>query len=163
MVRVDGVGRKPIAKRVNRTLARIDEVLRRRRLGTGTSVAPPFDFTLGGSAELRWSDYERGWFAFVADGGPCEDRTRSYRLSACNRALTVLGFSPGLAVVREARDGNAQLYGYRRTSGEPRFVVSVGSDRPCGGIGARGGPRIPILGLHRTGPQRPRGRCRRAW
>ena len=95
---------------------------RGRWLGTGVAVALPFGFTVGGNAELRWTDYERGWFPFVADGGPREDRTRSYRLSAYNRAVTVLGFSPELAVVRETRDSNAQLHDYGRTSGELRFV-----------------------------------------
>ena len=95
---------------------------RGRWLGTGITVALPLGFTVGGNAELRWTDYERGWFPFVADGGPREDRTRSYRLSAYNRAVTVLGFSPELAVVRETRDSNAQLHDYGRTSGELRFV-----------------------------------------
>ena len=71
---------------------------------------------------MRWTDYERGWFPFVADGGPREDRTRSWRLSAYNRALTLLGFSPEIAVVREIRKSNAQLHDYSRTSGELRFV-----------------------------------------
>ncbi len=95
---------------------------RGRWLGTGITVALPLGFTVGGSAEMRWTDYERGWFPFVADNGPREDRTRSYRLSAFNRAVTLLGFSPELAVVRETRDSNAQLHGYSRTSGELRFV-----------------------------------------
>ena len=95
---------------------------RSRWLSTGITVALPWGFTVGGNAEVRWTDYERGWFPFVADNGPREDRTRSYRLSAHNRALTVLGFSPQIAVVRETRDSNAQLHDYSRTSGELRFV-----------------------------------------
>ena len=95
---------------------------RGRWLGTGITVALPLGFTVGGNAEIRWTDYERGWFPFVVDGGPREDRTRSYRLSTHNRALTVLGFSPELALVRETRDSNAQLHDYGRTSGELRFV-----------------------------------------
>ena len=91
-------------------------------LGTGVTVALPLGFTVGGSAEVRWTDYERGWFPFVADNGPREDRTRSYRVSTHHRALTVLGFSPELALVHETRDSNAQLHDYRRTSGELRFV-----------------------------------------
>ena len=95
---------------------------RGRWLGTGVTMALPLGFTVSGSAEIRWTDYERGWFPFVVDGGPREDHTRSYRLSAYNRAVTVLGFSPELAVVRETRDSNAQLHDYDRTSGELRFV-----------------------------------------
>ncbi len=93
-----------------------------RWLGAGVTVALPLGFTVGSSAEMRWTDYERGWFPFIEDGGPRADRTRSYRLSAYNRALTVFGFSPELAVVRETRDSNAKLHDYSRTSGELRFV-----------------------------------------
>ena len=93
-----------------------------RWLGTGITVALPLGFTIGGGAEMRWTDYEPGWFPFVPDGGPREDRTRSYRLSAHNRALNLMGFSPELAVVHETRDSNAPLHDYRRTSGELRFV-----------------------------------------
>ena len=95
---------------------------RGRWLGTGVTVALPLGFTVGGNAEMRWTDYEPGWFPFVADGGPREDRTRSLRLSVHNRAFTLIGFSPQLALVSETRDSNAQLHGYRRTSGELRFV-----------------------------------------
>ncbi len=93
-----------------------------RWLGTGVTVALPLGFTVGGSAEMRWTDYERGWFPFIADNGPREDRTQSYRLSTHNRAVTLLGFSPELALVHETRDSNAQLHDYKRTSGELRFV-----------------------------------------
>ena len=56
---------------------------------------------------------------FLADGGPREDRTRFWRLSTYNRAVTVLGFSPELAVVRETRDSNAQFHA---TTAALRFV-----------------------------------------
>ena len=95
---------------------------RGRWLGMGASVALPLGFTVGGGAEVRWTDYEPGWFPFVEDGGPREDRTLSYRLSTHNRAFTFMGFSPELALVHETRDSNAQLQDYRRTSGELRFV-----------------------------------------
>ena len=91
-------------------------------LGTGITAALPLGFSIGGSAEARWTDYERGGFPFVADNGPRKDCTQSYRLSAYNRAVTVLGFSPELAVVHETRDSNAQLHDYRRTLGELPFV-----------------------------------------
>ena len=52
-----------------------------RWLGTGVTVALPLGFTVGGAAEMRWTDYEPGWFPFVADNGPREDRTRSFRIS----------------------------------------------------------------------------------
>ena len=95
---------------------------RGRWLGAGVTVALPLGFTVGGGADVRWTDYEPGWFPFIADGGPREDRTRSYRLSTHNRAFTLMGFSPELALIHETRDSNAQLHDYSRTSGELRFV-----------------------------------------
>ena len=95
---------------------------RDRWLGTSITVAHPLGFTVDSSAEMRWKDCERGWFLFVADNGPREDRPRSWKLSTCKRSLTLLGFSPQLAVLRENRDSNDQLRGYSRTSGELRFV-----------------------------------------
>ena len=32
----------------------------------GTNVALPWGFTVGLSAEFRWTDYEGGWFPFIA-------------------------------------------------------------------------------------------------
>ena len=82
----------------------------------------PLGFTVGGSAEYRWTDYESGWFPFVPDGSAREDRTRSLRASVHNRAFTVNGFSPELVLVKEERTSSAQLHGYERTRGELRFV-----------------------------------------
>ena len=93
-----------------------------RRVGGGVSVILPLGFTVGGGGELRWTDYEPGWFPFVTDGGPREDRTWSVRASVYNRAITLYGFSPQVAVVHEVRKTNAQLHGYERTRGELRFV-----------------------------------------
>ncbi len=95
---------------------------RSRWLGLGLTKELPLGFTLGGSAEMRWTNYESGWFPFVTDGGARIDRTRGLRVSAHNRAFTVLGFSPEISVVHETRDSNAQLHDYKRTSGELRFV-----------------------------------------
>ncbi len=50
------------------------------------------------------------------------DETRTFRLSAYNRALTLWGFSPRLSIARETRDSNAQLHDYERTSGDLQFV-----------------------------------------
>ena len=85
-------------------------------------MALPLGFTVGGGADIRWTDCNPGWFPFIADRGPREDRTRSYRLSTHNQAFTLMGFSPELALVHETRDSNAQLHDYRCTSGELRFV-----------------------------------------
>ncbi|MCY4428806.1 MAG: surface lipoprotein assembly modifier [Rhodospirillales bacterium] len=93
----------------------------RRWIRAGVSVALPRGFTVGASAEHREADYEGNWFSHTA-GGPREDRTRSFRLSAHNRALAWKGFSPQVSVVHEVRKTNAQLYDYERTGGELRFV-----------------------------------------
>ena len=94
----------------------------RRWLRAGVTVALPLGFTVGGSGELRWTDYEGNWLPFTPGGVPREDRTRSLRVSVHNRAFTILGFSPQISLVNEVRTTNAQLYDYKRTGGELRFV-----------------------------------------
>ena len=88
----------------------------------GVLAVLPWGFTVGGSGALRWTDWGRGWFPFVADGGERKDLTRTLRLSAHNRALTVQGFTPQVSVTREIRTTNAQVHDYRRLSGELSFV-----------------------------------------
>ena len=94
----------------------------RRWLRAGVTVALPRGFTVGGSGQLRWTDYEGSWFPFTLGGEPREDRTRSLRVSVHNRAFTLYGFSPQVSLVNEVRSTNAQLYDYKRTGGELRFV-----------------------------------------
>ena len=94
----------------------------RKWLRLGLSVALPRGFTVGGSGEMRWTDYEGNWFPHTIGGESREDRTRSLRLSVYNRAFAWRGFSPRLSLVHEVRDTNAQLYDYRRTGGELSFV-----------------------------------------
>ena len=91
-------------------------------LRLGASVILPRGFTVGGSGELRRTEYEGNWFPFTTSGEPREDRTRSLRVSVHNRAFAWKGFSPQLSLVREVRTTNAQLYDYKRTGGELRFV-----------------------------------------
>ena len=91
-------------------------------LRLGASVILPRGFTVGGSGELRLTEYEGNWFPFTTSGEPREDRTRSLRVSVHNRAFTWKGFSPQLSLVHEVRTTNAQLYDYKRTGGELRFV-----------------------------------------
>lgn len=95
---------------------------KRKWLRMGVSVALPRGFTVGGSGEMRWADYEGNWSFYTQSPAPREDRTRSLRLSVHNRAFAWMGFSPRLSVVHEVRDTNAQLYDYRRTGGELSFV-----------------------------------------
>ena len=93
----------------------------RRWLRAGVSVALPRGFTVGGSGELRWTDYEGDWYPHTA-GEPRADRTRSLRASVHNRALAWHGFSPEMSLVHEVRATNARLYDYERTGGELRLV-----------------------------------------
>ncbi len=93
-----------------------------RRVHVGATAALPWGFTVGGSGALRWTDWEGSWLPFVEDGGERKDLTRTIRLFAHNRALTVQGFSPQVSVTRESRTTNAQLHDYERLFGEVRFV-----------------------------------------
>ena len=88
---------------------------------TDVSVALPLGFTLGGGGEVRATRYRGRWFPFTPDGASRRDRTRILRATALNRSLTVLGFSPQLVLVNEARFSNAQLYDYRRNRAELRL------------------------------------------
>ena len=94
----------------------------RKWLRLGVSVALPLGFTVGGSGEMRWTDYEGNWYPHTLGGESREDRTRSLRLSVYNRAFAWRGFSPRLSLVHEVRETNAQLYDYRRTGGELSLV-----------------------------------------
>ena len=87
----------------------------------GVSVALPRGFTLGGSGEYRKTEYEGNWFPFT-DGSARKDRTEILQASIFNRAFTLYGFSPQLVVTHEERKTNAQVYDYKRTNGEVRFV-----------------------------------------
>ncbi len=93
----------------------------RKWLRLGVTVALPRGFTVGGSGEMRWTDYEGNWFPHTA-GEPREDRIRSLRISVHHRAFAWRGFSPRLSLVHEVRETNAQLYDYRRTGGELSVV-----------------------------------------
>ena len=93
-----------------------------RWLGAGVTVALPLGFTVGGGGEVRWTDFEDEWFPHTPPGENRADRTRSVRLSVHNRAFTLVGFSPAIVAVHEERETNAQLYDYKRTRGELRFV-----------------------------------------
>ena len=93
-----------------------------RWLRLGASVALPLGFSVGGSGELRWTDYEGNWVPFTRNDASREDRTRILRATVHNRGFTLFGFSPQLVVTNEARDTNAHLYDYKRTRAELRAV-----------------------------------------
>ena len=89
----------------------------------GTIVALPFGFTVGLSAEFRWTEFEPGWSPFVPDNSvPREDQTRILQATLLNRAITVFGFSPQVAFSNQVRESNAQLYDFKRNLVELRWV-----------------------------------------
>ena len=94
-----------------------------RSLRVGTSLALPFGFTLGTSAQIRRVRYDgSGRPHFTLNGGQRFDRIRTFSVSVLNRAFTLFGFSPQLAVIHEARQTNAQAQDYDRNRAELRFV-----------------------------------------
>ena len=94
----------------------------RRWVQLGATAALPWGFTVGGSGTLRWTEYEGDWFPFTTPGQSRSDLTRSLRVFAHNRALTLEGFSPQVSLVQEQRASTAQLHDYERIFGELRFV-----------------------------------------
>ena len=96
---------------------------RGHRAGLNASLALPAGFTLGLGATVQRTKYGgRGAGHHTIDRKPRKDETRTYSLSVHNRAVTVLGFSPRLSLIREERDTNAQTLDYKRNRAELSFV-----------------------------------------
>ena len=94
-----------------------------RWVRVGTSLALPLGFTLGTSAQMNRVYYDgEGRGHLTLYGRPRRDRIRSFSLSVLNRALTVFGFSPQLALIHDVRQTNAQAQDYDRNRAELRFV-----------------------------------------
>ena len=91
--------------------------------GVNATLALPAGFTVGLGASLRRTEYRGKGFAHrTIDRKPREDETHTLSASVHNRALTVLGFSPRLSLIREERDTNAQTLDYERDRAELSFV-----------------------------------------
>ena len=89
----------------------------------GATLALPAGFTVGLRAALQRTEYQgRGFAHNTIDREPREDETHTLSASVHNRALTVLGFSPRLSLIREERDTNAQTLDYERDRAELSFV-----------------------------------------
>ena len=88
----------------------------------GTTVALPWGFTVGASAEFRWTDYEGNWFPFTVGEFAREDQTRILQATLLNRAITVYGFSPQVAFSNQLRESNAQGFDFKRNLVEMRWV-----------------------------------------
>ena len=89
----------------------------------GTNVALPWGFTVGLSGEFRWTDYQAGWYPFIADNTkPRADQTRILGVTLLNRAFTVYGFSPQISYSNQFRESNAQAFDYQRNLIELRWV-----------------------------------------
>ena len=93
-----------------------------RWVRVGTSLDLPLGFTLGTSAQMRRTYYEGSGAVHLTLTGRRLDRTRTFSISVLNRAFTLYGFSPQLALVNEARATNAQAQDYDRNRAELRFV-----------------------------------------
>ena len=91
--------------------------------GVNATLALPAGFTVGLGASLRRTEYQgKGYAHRTIDRKPREDETHTLSASVHNRALTVLGFSPRLSLIREERDTNAQSLDYDRDRAELSFV-----------------------------------------
>ena len=82
-------------------------------------------FSIGGSIEWRKIDFDN----FLCcpptlDFKHRTDRNKLLSITISNRAFSVFGYSPQLALVRETRETNAQILDYRRSRVELRFVRS---------------------------------------
>ena len=93
---------------------------RSRRVRAGVNTALPRGFSMGGSAQIRWTDYPH--YQFFGRQFPREDRTRTLSASFHKRDLTLYGFSPQLVVTHERRDSNAQALGSVGNRAELRLV-----------------------------------------
>ena len=94
-----------------------------RWVRVGSSLSLPLGFTLGTSVQMRRTYYEgNGCVHQVLDCRQRRDRTRTFSISVLNRGFTLLGFSPQLALIHEARLTNAQALDYDRNVAELRFV-----------------------------------------
>ena len=88
----------------------------------GAELALVGGFSVGASAQVRWTDYAGVWPLHTPPGERRKDRTRTLSASVHHRRLTLYGFSPELVVTNEARRTNAQLFDYRKNSAEIRLV-----------------------------------------
>ena len=89
----------------------------------GASLALPLGFTLGSSIQARRTYYEgAGQAHLTLHGRPRRDRLRSFSVTILNRAFTLYGFSPQLALIHDVRLTNAQAQEYERNRAELRFV-----------------------------------------
>ena len=94
-----------------------------RWVRVGTSLALPLGFTLGTSIQAQRVAYDgAGQPHLTLDGRPRFDRLRSFSVSVLNRAFTLFGFSPQLALIHDVRLTNAQAQEYERNRAELRFV-----------------------------------------
>ena len=91
-----------------------------RRVRAGANLALPRGFSMGGSAQVRWTDYPD--YQFFGRRIPREDRTRTLSVSLHKRDLTLYGFSPQLVVTHEQRDTNAQALDSVGNRAELRLV-----------------------------------------
>ena len=94
-----------------------------RWVRVGTSLALPLGFTVGTSIQARRTYYDGAGRAHLTlHGRPRRDRIRAFSVSLLNRAFTLYGFSPQLALIHDVRLTNAQAQEYERDRAELRFI-----------------------------------------
>ncbi|MCE2476156.1 MAG: DUF560 domain-containing protein [Alphaproteobacteria bacterium] len=93
---------------------------RGRRVRVSVNTALPRGFSMGASAQVRWTDYPD--YQFFGQTFPREDRTRTVSASLHKRDFTLYGFSPQLVVTHEKRDSNAQALDSVGNRAELRLV-----------------------------------------
>ncbi len=95
---------------------------RSRRVRVGFNAALPRGFSLGGNAQVRWTDYPDHRFVRNSQHGLRKDRTQTLSASLYKRDLTVYGFSPQLVVTHEQRNSNEQGLDFVGNRAELRLV-----------------------------------------
>ena len=93
-----------------------------RRVRVGFNAALPRAFSMGGNAQVRWTDYPDHRFVRNSQHGLRKDRTQTLSVSLHKRDLTMYGFSPQLVITHEQRNSNEQGLDFVGNRAELRLV-----------------------------------------
>ena len=83
-----------------------------RWAGISLNYDLPLGFTVSGGQQLFFTGYDYGSAIFGPD--PPKTRMVFSRVSAYNRAIKIMGFSPSISIIRENRTSNVGVYEYKR-------------------------------------------------
>ena len=93
---------------------------RSRWVGVMGNYDLPLGFTLTAAQQLFFTNFEQPNRLFSPD--PPETKMWFSRLAFHNRLIQIKGFSPSLSLIREDRESNITIYGYKRYRVEGGFV-----------------------------------------